>query len=81
MEKLIEKIKAIFRRKPLIVIPDVGSNCESPQDNNGDLVSLVWMIEKLRRRKDGCTMNELISEVKLNFNGIENIKHRTINYR
>ncbi len=58
------------------------SNSENePQDNNkGDLVPLVWMIEKLRRREGGCTMNELISEANMNFIGIEHIKHRTNNY-
>ena len=81
MKKLIEKIKAKFSRKPLLVIPDVSGSCEQTQDNNGDLVPLVWMIEELRRREGGCTMNELIAEVKRNFKGIEQIKHRTINYR
>ena len=81
MKKLIEKIKAKFSRKPLLVIPDVIGSCESPQDNNGDLVPLVWMIEKLRRREGGCTMNELVAEAKRNFKGVEQIKHRTINYR
>jgi len=81
MKKLIEKIKAKFRRKPLLVIPYVSGSCEQPQDNNGDLVPLVWMIEKLRRREGGCTMNELLEEAKRNFKGIEQIKHRTINYR
>lgn len=81
MKKLIEKIKAKFSRKPLLVIPDVSGSCESPQVDNGDLVSLVWMIEKLRKREGGCTMNELVADVKRNFKGIEKIKHRTINYR
>ena len=82
MKKLIEKIKAKFSRKPLLVIPDVSGSCEQPQDNShGDLVPLVWMIEKLRRREGGCTMNELVAEAKRNFKGIEQIKHRTINYR
>ena len=81
MKKLIEKIKAKFSRKPLLVIPDVSGSCEQPQDNNGDLVPLVWMIEKLRIREGGCTMNELVVEAKRNFKGIEQIKHRTINYR
>jgi hypothetical protein len=64
MRKLIEKIKAKFSRNPLLVIPDVSGSCEQPQDNNGDL---------------GCTMNELVAEAKRNFQGIEQIKHRTIN--
>lgn len=76
MRKLIEKIKDKFSRKPLLVIPDVSGSPEQPQDNNGDLVPLVWMIEKLRRRDGGCTMNELVAEAKLNFKGIEQIKHR-----
>ena len=79
MKWLIEKIKARFSRKP---IPDVSDSCEQPQDNSyGDLVQLVWMIEKLRKRDGGCSMNELILEVKRNFKGIDKIKHRTINYR
>ena len=81
MKKLIEKIKAKFSRKPLLVILDVSGSCESPQDNNGDLVPLVWMIEKLRRREGGCTMNELLAEANRNFKGVEQIKHRTIDYR
>lgn len=59
---------------------DVSDTCEQSQDNSGDLVPLVWMIEKLRRREGGCSMNEIIAEAKLNFKGIEQIKHRTINY-
>lgn len=60
---------------------DVSGSCEQPQSNNGDLVPLIWMIEELRRREGGCTMNELVAEAKRNFKGIEQIKHRTINYR
>jgi hypothetical protein len=59
---------------------DVIGSCEQPQSNNGDLVPLIWKIEELRRREGGCTMNELIAEVNLNFEGIKQIKHRTINY-
>jgi len=81
MKKLIEKIKAKFSIKPLLAIPDVSGSCEQPKDNNGDLVPLVWMIEKLRKREGGCGMNELCSEIKRNFEGIEQIKHHTINYR
>ena len=66
---------------PAFCKTDVSGSCEQPQDNNGDLVPLVWMIEELRRREGGCTMNELVTEVKRNFKGIEHIKHRTINYR
>ena len=81
MKKLIEKIKAKFSRKPLLVIPDVSGSCEQPQSNNGDLIPLIWMIDELRRRNEYCTMNELVAEAKRNFKGIEQIKHRTINYR
>jgi hypothetical protein len=59
----------------------ISGSCEQPQSNNGDLVLLIWMIEELRRREGGCTMNELVAEAKRNFKGIEQIKHRTINYR
>jgi hypothetical protein len=49
---------------------------EQQQQDNGDLVSLIWMIEKLRRREGGCTMNELIAEAKKNFEGIEQLKKK-----
>lgn len=74
MKRLKLKIKRLFCKT------DVSGSCEQQQDNNGDLVPLIWMIEKLRRREGGCTMNELVSEAKKNFKGIEQIKHRTINY-
>jgi len=77
MKKRIKKIKAKFTRKPLLVIPDVSGSCESPQDNNGDLVPLVWMIKKIIRKEGGHTMNEIVAEAKRNFKGIEQIKHRT----
>lgn len=80
MKKLIEKIKAKFRREPLLVIPDVSGSCESLPDNNGDLVPLVWMIKEIIRKEEGHTMNEIVAEAKRNFKGIEQIKHRTINY-
>ena len=51
---------------------------EQEQQDNGDLVLLIWQIEKLRRREGGCTMNELISEAKKNFEGIEQIKTKKI---
>tara|TARA_R110000737_G_scaffold258233_1_gene266795 strand:+ start:659 stop:931 length:273 start_codon:yes stop_codon:yes gene_type:complete len=68
-------------KNELLVLLDVNGSCEQKQVNNGDLVPLVWMIEKLRKREGGCTMNELAEEAKRNFKGIENIKHKTINYR
>ena len=49
---------------------------EQQQQDNGDLVLLIWQIEKLRRREGGCTMNELLSEAKKNFEGIEQIKKK-----
>ena len=49
---------------------------EQQQQDNGDLVLLIWQIEKLRRREGGCTMNELIAEAKKNFEGIEHIKKK-----
>jgi hypothetical protein len=48
------------------------------QQGNEDLVLLIWQIEKLRRREGGCTMNELISEAKKKFEGIEQIKTKKI---
>lgn len=62
--------------------PTVSGSCEALSDKmHGDLVPLVWEIEKLRRKEGGCTMNELIAEVKKNFKGLENVKHRSVNYR
>lgn len=81
MKQLIQKIKAKLSRKTLLFIPYFSGICEQPEDNNGDFVVLVWMIEKLRKREGGCTMNELVLEVKRNFKGIEGIKHRANNYR
>ncbi|HHX71210.1 MAG TPA: hypothetical protein GX708_24590 [Gallicola sp.] len=53
---------------------------EAPEDNShGDLVSLVWLIEKLRRREGGCIMNELIAEAKKHFSGLQYIKEKPIN--
>lgn len=75
----MKRLKLALKR--LFCKADVSGSCEQPQDDNGDLVPLVWMIEKLRKREGGCTMNELVAEAKRNFKGLENIKHRTINYR
>lgn len=58
---------------------DMSSDDETESKNKGDLVPLIWMIEKLRGKEDGCTMNELISELNINFKGLNNIKHRNIN--
>jgi len=52
----------------------MSQTAEKKQDNNGDLVPLIWLIEKLRRREGGCTMNELIVEVKKNFEGVQQLK-------
>jgi hypothetical protein len=75
----MKRLKLALKR--LFCKTDVSGSCEQSQSNNGDLVPLIWMIEELRRREGGCTMNELIAEAKRNFKGIEQIKHRTINYR
>jgi hypothetical protein len=75
----MKRLKLALKR--LFCKTDVSGSREQPQSNNGDLVPLIWMIEELRRREGGCTMNELIAEAKRNFKGIEQIKHRTINYR
>lgn len=75
---MIKFIKNLFNgRKQQCNLPVVNGSCEQPQENNGDFVPLVWMIEKLRRREGGCSMNELVEEAKRNFSGIETIKHRT----
>ena len=75
----MKRLKLALKR--LFCKADGSGSCEQPQSNNGDLVPLIWMIEELRRREGGCTMNELVAEAKRNFKGIEQIKHRTINYR
>lgn len=50
---------------------------EAPEDNShGDLVSLIHLIEKLRRREGGCIMNELIDEAKKHFSGLHYIKEK-----
>tara|TARA_R110000851_G_scaffold186024_1_gene335317 strand:- start:465 stop:707 length:243 start_codon:yes stop_codon:yes gene_type:complete len=77
-------IKRLFSKKANTKQCDihvVSGSCEQKQVKSGDLVPLIWMIEKLRRREGGCTMNELVAEAKRNFEGIEDIKHKTINYR
>lgn len=54
-----------------------NDNCESNSDtSHGDLVPLIWMIEKLRKREGGCIMNELVAELKKNFKGLENIQNK-----
>jgi len=40
----------------------------------GNFVNLVWLIEKLRRREGGCSVNELIIEAKKSFQGLSGIK-------
>jgi hypothetical protein len=75
----MKRLKLALKR--LFCKTDVSGSYEQPQSNNGDLVPLIWMIDELRRREGGCTMNELVAEVKRNFKGVEQIKHRTINYR
>jgi hypothetical protein len=74
----MKRLKLALKR--LFCKTDVSGSCELPQSKNGDLVPLIWMIEDLRRKEGGCTMNELVEEAKRNFKGIEQIKHRTIKY-
>lgn len=50
---------------------------EQHQEDTGDIISLIWMIEKLRKREEGCTMNQLLEEIKQEFKGIEHIKQIT----
>lgn len=55
---------------------------EAPEDNShGDLVLLIHLIEKLRRREGGCIMNELIDEAKKHFSGLQYIKEKPINIK
>jgi len=77
MKKLMKRIRKAFAIRNV----SGSSNSESPAQNNSDFVPLVWEIEKLRKREGGCTMNELIANIKRDFKGIESIKHRTKNYR
>jgi hypothetical protein len=57
-----------------VTIPD---NQEQPEDKfHGDLVKLVWFIEKLRA-EPRCCMNRLVRKVKENFTGLENIKQKS----
>lgn len=51
-----------------------GMSESSGIELKGDFVRLVWLIEKLRRRDGGCTMNDLIFECKERFCGLEFIK-------
>jgi len=51
-----------------------GMSESSGIELKGDFVRLVWLIEKLRRRDGGCTMNYLIFECKERFCGLEFIK-------
>lgn len=69
-----------IRENPTISKTETVQN-EQPTDNSiGDMVPLVWLVEKLRKREKCCTMNELITAVKKDFKGLEHVKHRTINY-
>lgn len=53
------------------------SEDESSSDNtHGDLVLLIYLIEKLRKREGGCIMNELVAEIRQNFTGLEYIKSK-----
>jgi len=59
----------------IIKVDECTTGPESkPTNDHGDFVQLVWMIEKLRRQPNKCTMNELIAKAKENFKGLENIE-------
>ncbi len=49
---------------------------ENKQDHFGDLIPLIWLIEKLRNREGGCMMNELLVEIDKNFKGLKSIKKK-----
>ena len=72
------KVIKFFRN---ILSSTKNENSEKNFESPGDFVPLVWLIEKLRNKPNGCTMNELISEVRKDFDGLDKIKHRTINYK
>jgi hypothetical protein len=81
-KKLIDRLEEIQKETQDIL--DKNTNLPTNEilpENYGDFIPLVWMIENLRRREGGCTMNELCIEAKKNFSGIEQIKHRTVNYK
>jgi hypothetical protein len=55
----------------------VNETAESQQTHSeGDLVNLVWMIEKLRHPSNRCTMNELVEELNKHFDGLEGIRDK-----
>jgi hypothetical protein len=55
----------------------VNGNSEAQQTHSeGDLVNLVWMIEKLRHPSNKCTMNELVEELNKHFDGLEGIRDK-----
>jgi hypothetical protein len=69
MKKFILTLKRIFSKEK------VNGNAESQETHSeGDLVNLVWMIEKLRHPSNKCTMNELLEEVNKHFNGLKGIR-------
>ncbi len=71
MKKLTLVLKQIFFKEK------ANGNAEhKPTKDEGDLVQLVWMIEKLRHPDNRCTMNELIEEANKNFYGLECIKKK-----
>jgi hypothetical protein len=71
MKKLILTLKKIFNKEK------VNGNAEQkPSNDDGNLVELVWMIEKLRHPDNRLTMNELILEVNQNFDGLEGIRKK-----
>jgi hypothetical protein len=55
----------------------VNGNSEvQPNHSDGDLINLVWMIEKLRHPSNKCTMNELVEELNKHFDGLEGIRDK-----
>ena len=71
MKKLILTLKQIFNKEK------VNGNAEQkPTNDDGNLVELVWMIEKLRHPENKCTMNQLILELNNKFDGLEDIRKK-----
>jgi len=69
MKKFILTLKRIFSKEK------VNGTAESqPTYSEGDLVNLVWMIEKLRHPSKKCTMNELVEELNKHFDGLKGIR-------
>ena len=80
-EELLE-IKPMSEPVAVVYPDNIGNaesnkcGCESYGPDTGDFVRLVHLIEKLRKREGGCTMNELVAACDKGFD-LSKIKERT----